>query len=204
MRIGLDFDNTIVCYGEVFHSIALDRGLIPEHIDRTKDAIRDYCSVNGMAAAFTELQGYVYGPGITRASLWAGLLPSIQHARQLGHEVFVVSHKTHRPLAGYPYDLRAFAMGFLEDRGLLREDLIPRSHVFFEDTIDEKIQRISRLRLDAFVDDLRQVLLHPEWPTSVRRILFDPYESSHVEGGDSLGPLTNWHALSAMLLRMST
>jgi hypothetical protein len=29
MRIGLDFDNTIICYDAVFASAAVERGLLP-------------------------------------------------------------------------------------------------------------------------------------------------------------------------------
>ena len=32
MRIGVDFDNTLVCYDGVFHRAALERGLIPSDL----------------------------------------------------------------------------------------------------------------------------------------------------------------------------
>ena len=42
MRIGVDFDNTIVCYDRLFHRLARERGLIPETVPQTKGAVRDY------------------------------------------------------------------------------------------------------------------------------------------------------------------
>jgi len=29
MRIGVDFDNTVICYDKVFHAAAVEKGLIP-------------------------------------------------------------------------------------------------------------------------------------------------------------------------------
>ncbi len=48
MRIGIDFDNTIACYDGVFHKAAIERGLIPDDLDSSKNAVRDY--LNGSAA----------------------------------------------------------------------------------------------------------------------------------------------------------
>ena len=42
MLVGLDFDNTIVCYDRLFHRLARERGLIPEHVPATKGAVRDH------------------------------------------------------------------------------------------------------------------------------------------------------------------
>ena len=42
MIIGLDFDNTIVSYDELFHRVALEGGLVPGDLPVRKEAVRDY------------------------------------------------------------------------------------------------------------------------------------------------------------------
>ena len=42
MRIGIDFDNTIVSYDALFHKVAREAGLVPESVAATKVAVRDY------------------------------------------------------------------------------------------------------------------------------------------------------------------
>ena len=59
--IGLDFDNTLVCYDKLFHKTALERGLIDKSIPRNKIAIRDYLRSKDKDEEFTLLQGEIYG-----------------------------------------------------------------------------------------------------------------------------------------------
>jgi hypothetical protein len=42
VRIGIDFDNTIICYDTVFAAVARQRGLVPEGWDGLKSEVRDY------------------------------------------------------------------------------------------------------------------------------------------------------------------
>ena len=42
MIVGIDFDNTIVCYDSLFYNIALEKGLIPSNISKSKNSVRDY------------------------------------------------------------------------------------------------------------------------------------------------------------------
>jgi hypothetical protein len=46
--IGIDFDNTIVCYDEVFGRVAVEQGLVPPHAATSKTAIRDHLRASGM------------------------------------------------------------------------------------------------------------------------------------------------------------
>ena len=61
MRIGIDFDNTIVCYDDVFHKAASLQGLIPEGLPSSKNSVRDYLRKIGKEENWTRLQGTVYG-----------------------------------------------------------------------------------------------------------------------------------------------
>ena len=55
MRIGVDFDNTIVCYDEVFHRVALERKLISPSLRVNKGAVRDHLRTIGREDAWTEM-----------------------------------------------------------------------------------------------------------------------------------------------------
>jgi len=80
MRVGVDLDNTIVCYDDVFHRVAVEWGLIPANVAVSKGAVRDYLRRQGREDTWIELQGYVYGnrfreaqpfPGVTNSSIAA-------------------------------------------------------------------------------------------------------------------------------------
>ena len=60
MRIGIDFDNTLIDYDQVFTAAAKRRGLIDAAFDGSKRAVRDSIRLlpNG-EFAWQLLQGYV-------------------------------------------------------------------------------------------------------------------------------------------------
>jgi len=200
MRIGVDFDNTLVCYDGVFHRAALERGLIPPDLPSGKNDVRDYLNAAGRGAEFTELQGYVYGARMDLASLYPGVVEFLAAARKGGHALFIVSHKTRRPMRGEPYDLHASARGFLEAQGVVGVGgaLTPGS-VFFEETKELKVARIAALDLDAFIDDLPEILVMPGFPARTAPILFDPDERwrNGFAGAGRVTRHTSWSALAA-------
>ena len=60
--IGIDFDNTIVCYDGVFYETAVERKMIGcDSQCRSKEQVRDYLRGIGKEDQWTLLQGYVYG-----------------------------------------------------------------------------------------------------------------------------------------------
>ena len=61
MRIGIDFDNTIVSYDALFHKVAREQGVVPPNTPANKLAVRDYLRQIGKEDLWTEMQGYVYG-----------------------------------------------------------------------------------------------------------------------------------------------
>ena len=72
--IGLDFDNTIVCYDHVFYDVARERGLIPEETEKSKQGVRNYLRSNGQEEVWITLQGLVYGPEMCQAKAFPGVL----------------------------------------------------------------------------------------------------------------------------------
>jgi hypothetical protein len=185
MIIGIDFDNTIVCYDQVFHQVAVEQGLIPSHLPAHKGAVRDYLRRSDREDAWTEMQGYVYGKRMQDASPFPGVLQFFSHCRQQGIGVYIISHKTRYPYLGPRYDLHLAAQQWLEKYGFYdpRQLNLSRGQVFFEETKQGKIARIAGLECSHFIDDLPEFLAEPDFPAGVERILFDP-NHKHLSGHD--------------------
>lgn len=197
MRIGIDFDNTIVNYDGVFHAAAFERGLIPPDLPTGKNAVRDHLNGSGRKDDFTELQGYVYGARMQLASLYPSFVDFVRTARTAGHKLFVISHKTRHPILGPKYDMHAAARAFLVDNGLIGPETIPDDHVFFELTKEEKAARAVALDVDVFVDDLPEILALPGL-SRMRRVLFD---ANGMAPGGNYDIGHSWAEIAEMLLR---
>ncbi len=200
LRIGIDFDNTIVCYDDLFHRVALEQKLIPADVPANKGAIRDYLRSLGQEERWTLLQGYVYGSRMVEAQSFAGVLALVAKLVQLHVPVFIVSHKTRYPYLGPHYDLHAAAQTWLERQGFFEATRIGmrREHVFFELTKQAKLQRIAALGCSHFVDDLPELLGEPDFPSEVARWLFDP-GNEHPDS-PLFDRFSSWDGLSQKLL----
>ena len=100
MLIGLDFDNTIVCYDAVFHRLAVERGLIPARPPGDEEASAITCASIGREDDWTELQGIAYGPRIVEAEPFPGVHGFLARCRSRGVRVAIISHKTRHPYRG--------------------------------------------------------------------------------------------------------
>jgi len=178
MRIGVDFDNTVVCYDGVFHAAAIERGLIPADLASSKNSVRDYLNGLGRQDAFTELQGYVYGSRMDLASVYPGFQAFVAAARAAGHDLFIVSHKTKFPILGPRHDMHLAASDFLSRRDLVGPgaDRVASENVFFELTKEAKVARAADIGCQVFIDDLPEILSLQGFPAGMRGILFDPQD----------------------------
>ena len=59
MRIGFDFDNTLISYDKLFHRVASDEGLLVDKIPELKNSVRDYLREKNQEEVWTRLQGEV-------------------------------------------------------------------------------------------------------------------------------------------------
>jgi len=196
MRIGVDFDNTIVDYGGAFHAAAIERGLIGAELPKGKNSVRDFLNASGRKDDFTALQGYVYGARMNLARPYPGFHEFVAAARKAQHRIFIVSHKTRLPLLGPEYDMHAAAREFLAERNLLSDDAVSPQHVFFEESKEDKISRAAALHLDVFIDDLPEILMMPGLPKNCRRILFAP-EGLNASSG--LEQCRSWAEITGLL-----
>lgn len=197
MHIGLDFDNTIVCYDRLFLQGAVERQLLPHDFVGGKRAIRD--AIRQLPDGnweWTKLQAHAYGPGINGATPFAGVLGFIDAARRCGCSLSIISHKS-RYAAADPdgVDLRNAARHWLVESGITSEARVPAAATYFEDTIDEKLARIGTVGCTHYIDDLEEVLLHPAFPSNVQRLLFSSDASPHA----AFKCFSDWLALTGEL-----
>lgn len=182
-RIGIDFDNTIIAYDDVFCAMAKRSGLIAGSFVGRKRAVRDAIRLLPEGEiAWQRLQGQVYGKGIAGATMMPGAKAFIRRCRIEGYEVAIVSHKTEYG-HGDPdrVNLRKAALDWMEAQGVLDDDhAVPPRNVYFESTRQEKLARIASLSLTHFIDDLEEVLSDPGFPSDIQRILFAEGEFPHT------------------------
>ena len=178
MRIGIDFDNTIAGFDEVFAEMARTMGLVDARFHGHKRTLRDTIRrLPDGEMRWQRLQGRVYGAGMASARLIDGVDGFLRRCLAAGHEVFIVSHKTE-----YGHDdpdrinLRQVALDWMIGRGFFCADSygVRPENVFFEPTRAEKLGRIATLQCSWFIDDLEEVLSDPCFPPGVTRILFTP------------------------------
>jgi hypothetical protein len=195
MKIGVDFDNTIVSYDDLFFELARERELVPLEIARSKTAIREHLRSIGRESAWTALQGLAYGVQICRAGMFVGVLDFIHACRAADVPLAIVSHKTRRPFLGDDTDLHAAARTWLQLQGLGNVD------AFFEVSREAKLARIRALGCTSFVDDLPEFLSLAGFPLGVRKILFDPL-GLHPPTADTRHA-RSWAEIRALLLCQS-
>ncbi len=198
LLVGVDFDNTIVCYDELFWQLAMDRQWVDEATPHSKEAIRTILRSQGYEDRWTELQGFAYGTEILRATPFPGVYDFFQKACERKISLRIISHKTRRPFRGPDVDLHAAARSWLVNFGFfsLVEVGLTDQQVFFEETKQGKLMRIADQCCTHFIDDLPEFLLEPNFPAGVHRILFS---SRGLNDIGSLDVVQNWFDLTKKL-----
>ncbi len=181
MLIGLDFDNTIICYDELFHKVALGKGLIPAYLPVEKRTIRDYLRNKGREDKWTLIQGEVYGERILEAVPFKGVFDALKILQNNGAHLVLVSHKTRTPFMGKQLDLQQAARNWLAEQRVFDTQGLDWkiNQVFFELTKEEKVQRICKLQCTHYVDDLPEIL--EMLPKNISRIQFQPKLEKNTE-----------------------
>ena len=195
--IGMDLDNTLVCYDELFHLVACEEGLIHPSLPGNKEKIRHAVRLLPDGEnRWTRLQAIVYGPRIQEATLFKGAGVFLRHCAKSRIRAVIVSHKTRfATLDGRRVDLRQSALEWLESRGFFSKFGLSRSDVFFESTREEKIQRIRSLRCTHFIDDLAEVFTGEAFPRKTQKLLFAPHGAVFPGDGPPPPAFANWREL---------
>lgn len=200
ISLGVDFDNTIVCYDGVFYRAAVDKGWIePGGKALTKDEVRDLLRAQGHEERWIHLQGFVYGARMMDAAPYPGVLEFFGRSVRDGLPIRIISHRTRRPFRGPDYDLHASALAWLEHHGFFDPARIglSRDHVHLELEKAAKLARVASSACTHFVDDLPELLAEPSFPASTRPVLFDPTGAHAAQ--TRFQRLTSWTAAETLL-----
>lgn len=185
MRIGLDFDNTIVGYNHIFARAAIESGLLPKSFTGDKLAVlRAVRALSNGERRWQMLQGQVYGKHMPEARMIDGVGDFLLRCKNRADTVFIVSHKTEFGHFDDSFiNLRDAARAWMTNRGLFDPQKfgLDPVNVSFHATRDEKVRKIADLNLDCFIDDLPEVLSHPAFPVTTQRLLFNPNAKQEPE-----------------------
>lgn len=176
MIIGIDFDNTIVCYDNVYKKIVSDANLVPPNIPANKAGVKKYLIEQGQESKWTELQGAIYGPLMKYAKPFPHVIQFIQEQLRHNHKILIISHRTEYPILGPQYDLHEAAREWIKNN--LKHgsgNLIQDDFIFFNTTKENKITKIIQSDCDCFIDDLPEILDLIK-SNSIKKILFSPDE----------------------------
>ena len=174
MILGIDFDNTIIKYDELFYKIAREKNIIPKELKKDKNTVRDYLREQNLENEWTTLQGEVYGNRILEAKPFKGVMHALKTLQEKDNSIFIISHKTRMPFIGPKIDLHEAAYNWLELNHFFSKSglNLTKDQIFFELTKEMKIDRIIRMGCTHYLDDLTEIL--EMVPNTIVRILFAP------------------------------
>tara|TARA_Y100001954_G_scaffold234854_1_gene291249 strand:+ start:3075 stop:3698 length:624 start_codon:yes stop_codon:yes gene_type:complete len=201
--LGLDFDNTLVTYDDLFYRTAFSKGLIEESTPANKKIIRDRLRSKKMDNEFTLLQGEVYGSRITEASPSEGMLEALINIKRSGIKLCIISHKTQYPYKGEKYDLHKAALRWLKKNKFFDSEGLgmERSEIYFQATKEEKVKRIEELGCDYYIDDLVEILEMINSKT--KKILYDPKNGTNSEKYSDIIKVRSWSEIEKIMARQN-
>jgi len=191
MIIGIDFDNTIIKYDELFHKISIEKNLIPEKLNKDKNTIRNYLREHNKEHEWTLIQGEVYGERIEEAIPFPGMKNTILKLKSMNIPLKIISHKTKFPYLGPKRNLHKAALAWLSKNEFFNTKLnFKKKDIFFETTKEKKVERIVSVGCTHYIDDLPEIL--EMIPSAIKRINFSPAKSSSKH---SFAVISKWNQL---------
>ncbi len=177
MIIGIDFDNTIACYDDLFPKIAIKKKVIPiDSFFDNKLKVKNYLvKLENKKTEWMKLQGLVYGKYMAHAILMPGVINFLISCKMRGYKICIVSHKTkYGHFDKDKISLRTKAIEWMETNLFFDKTYcgIRKKNVFFANTRKEKVNIISQLKCDWFIDDLPEIFKEPNFPKNTNKILY--------------------------------
>lgn len=205
MHIGIDLDNTLIDYDQVFGSAGAELGILPEHmIAASKSRVRNYlCAEEDGNHTWMRLQGQVYGRFIDNAVFKPGAEEALKFLQENSFTVSIVSHKTERGhFDEHGINLRDAARRWLEARLPLAsgESGLAMERIYFSPTRNEKVEQIDRIGCSVFIDDLPEVFEEPGFPAGVRKILYADNEGIGLRR-DGIEAIGSWQEIVSRVFR---
>ena len=196
ITIGLDLDNTIICYDKAIEILSSQIEDLPDEVSRTKLGIRTFLRSVGRENDWVLFQGLMYGPGMIHASPYPGCLSMLRELEADSHKLCIISHRSKHPYAGPKYDLHQSAKQWIIDNlNCLKSfsDKHAEMNINFLQTKQEKVELIWKLGCNVFIDDLPEVLNFQGFRREVDKILFSPFGESDAH---SLKTISSWNELN--------
>ncbi len=202
MIIGIDFDNTLICYDSVFLKIADELGIKLNGETSPKTELRNLMRMRkGGEWEWSRIQGLAYGRMIIEAKPFPDVEASLLRWIANGHSIRVISHKSIYPTAGLPYNLIEAAKNWIHENfpRLLSAEFDIDHHAFFESTRKEKLKRIARERCNWFIDDLPETLRDIDFPRGTLSLLFEPGQDLGNQLQGKLRRIRTWKEISSII-----
>ena len=202
MKIGIDFDNTIVDYTDVFYEVAVELGWLSTATGKSKTQVKQYFINANEEKKWTELQGIVYGREIGRSKPYMDCVKILKKLKLAGHDLVIISHKTAYPVLNHTElevtNLQDAAKNWLHENNIVGPaGFVELTKIFFNETKSMKIQCIVEQQCDLFIDDLEDIFSNIQFPKSTNKILFDP---RFISLGNFDGfIINNWNQLPTIL-----
>jgi len=197
MVLGLDFDNTLIKYDELFYAIAREKKLIPDDLPKEKNAVRDYLRKDNLENEWTIIQGEVYGDRIKEAVPYKGMLRTLLELKKRKIPINIISHKTREPYLGPKRDLHSSARNWLRANNFFSSEGLnmKKEQIFFEEDKEKKIKRILETGCTHYIDDLPEIL--EMLPQNIYKILFSEYGKKG--SGNNWITMNSWNELLGIL-----
>ena len=195
IKIGIDFDNTIAFYDEVFAKVAIKMKLINSGWKGTKTQLKKKIIENKNLENWKKLQGQVYGKYMKKALVYKGFDHFFQLAQFLNAKLFIVSHKTKY---GH-YDKKKINLRIEALKWLKKNKYYKNVQIFFENSIDQKINTINSLNLNFFIDDLELILDNPKLKKNIKKILINQNTKRKIN--KKFLEFTNWFEISDYIFK---
>lgn len=195
-HIGLDLDNTIVDYRNVYKTLA-KKFDVPTSGVINKNIIKNYIITEFGEAQWTKLQGEIYGPLMELASLSVGFEKFIINTlNKKSTKISIISHRSQTPDSGANYNLHEFAQDWIKKN--LSQSILSKVDIYFLETIERKIDKINTSKVNYFVDDLEKILTHPNLNKEIKKIFFTP-EKNQASLNGKIVTIHNWLDLENIL-----
>jgi len=202
-HIGIDFDHTIVDYGNIFAERASNLGYLEAGVERTKDEVKKLIKKSDEGdKKWGILQAEVYSEGIRRAKVMEGFQVFVEECQKHHIPVIIISHKgKSNPHDIQKRNLQQPALDWMKnnhffDKNGFGFDL---NQIVFSETLEGKIAKIEALNCSHFVDDLITVLHHPSFPENTQMIHFT--RESANDYSRSVDCSGNWRNIHDYLLQ---
>ena len=171
MNIGIDLDNTIINYDNIFEKAAKNKNLVDENWCGRKENIKkEILKQKNGTLIWQFIQGEVYGDLIKNANLNTGVYQFILRALVNDCKIYIISHKTKYAQHSKKILLRDKSTKYLINKNIIGK--INIKNIFYENSRRDKINRINKKNLSWYIDDLSVILKDKRLENKSKKILY--------------------------------